>query len=157
MQYREIMQDFTSSFALAFDLIGQFNAELFEIIGLSLRVSLTAVAIATIIGLPLGAAIAVIRFPGRQFIDILLNALMGLPPVVVGLLVYMMISRAGPLGWLNLLYTPNAMIIAQLILIVPIIAILALVNVLVPFRQIGNDGIGCLIVRNSYEVWRILF
>ena len=125
------MQDFTSSFALAFDLIGQFNAELLEIIGLSMRVSFSAVAIATIIGLPLGAAIAVMRFPGRQFIDISLNALMGLPPVVVGLLVYMMISRAGPLGWLNLLYTPNAMIIAQLILIVPIIAALT--------RQIVED------------------
>lgn len=118
------MQDFSSSFALAFALIGGLDADLLEIIGLSLRVSLIAVIIAAIIGFPLGASIAVIRFPGRQAVDILLNALMGLPPVVVGLLVYMMISRAGPLGWLNILYSPTAMIIAQVILIVPIVAAL---------------------------------
>lgn len=118
------MQDFSSSFALAFGLIGGLDADLLEIIGLSLRVSLIAVIIAAIIGFPLGASIAVIRFPGRQAVDILLNALMGLPPVVVGLLVYMMISRAGPLGWLNILYSPTAMIIAQVILIVPIVAAL---------------------------------
>lgn len=118
------MQDFSSSFSLAFALIGGLDADLLEIIGLSLRVSLIAVIIAAIIGFPLGASIAVIRFPGRQAVDILLNALMGLPPVVVGLLVYMMISRAGPLGWLNILYSPTAMIIAQVILIVPIVAAL---------------------------------
>lgn len=125
------MQDFSSSFALAFGLIGGLDADLLEIIGLSLRVSLIAVIIAAIIGFPLGASIAVIRFPGRQAVDILLNALMGLPPVVVGLLVYMMISRAGPLGWLNILYSPTAMIIAQVILIVPIVAALT--------RQIIED------------------
>ena len=119
------MQDFVTSFALAFDLIVQFNAELIEIIGLSLRVSLSAVTIATLIGLPLGAAIAVMRFPGRQFIDISLNALMGLPPVVVGLLVYLMLSRSGPLGVLGLLYTPTAMIIAQIVLITPLVAALS--------------------------------
>lgn len=124
MHYREIMQDFSSSFSLAFALIFQFDAELLEIIGLSLRVSVSAVVISTMIGLPLGAAIAVMRFRGRRLIDILLNALMGLPPVVVGLIVYMMVSRAGPLGYLNILYTPTAMIIAQIILIVPIIAAL---------------------------------
>lgn len=124
MHDREIMQDFSSSFSLAFALITQLDAELLEIIGLSLRVSVTAVVISTMIGLPLGAAIAVTRFRGRRLIDIMLNALMGLPPVVVGLLVYMMISRAGPFGYLNILYTPTAMIIAQIILIVPIIAAL---------------------------------
>ena len=118
------MQDFSSSFGLAFNLLISFDADLMEIIGLSLRVSLIAVVIAALIGFPLGASIAVIRFPGRQVVDVLLNALMGLPPVVVGLLVYMMISRAGPLGWLNILYSPTAMIIAQIILIVPIVAAL---------------------------------
>ncbi|MCP4234869.1 MAG: ABC transporter permease subunit [Aestuariibacter sp.] len=118
------MQEFSSSFALAFNLLISLDADLLEIIGLSLHVSLVAVVIAAIIGFPLGASIAVMRFPGRQVVDVLLNALMGLPPVVVGLLVYMMISRAGPLGWLNILYSPAAMIIAQIILIVPIVAAL---------------------------------
>ena len=118
------MQEFSNSFALAFNLLFGLDPDLVEIIGLSLKVSLTAVAIAAVIGFPLGAVIAVMRFPGRQLVDILLNALMGLPPVVVGLLVYMTISRAGPLGWLNILYSPTAMIIAQVILIVPIIAAL---------------------------------
>ncbi|MCP4489459.1 MAG: ABC transporter permease subunit [Gammaproteobacteria bacterium] len=118
------MQEFSSSFGLAFNLLIGLDADLLEIIGLSLHVSLIAVVIAAIIGFPLGASIAVMRFPGRQLVDILLNALMGLPPVVVGLLVYMMISRAGPLGWLNILYSPTAMIIAQIILIVPIVAAL---------------------------------
>jgi len=118
------MQEFNQSFGLAFGLIFGFDADLLEIIALSLQVSLTAVVIAAIIGFPLGATLAVIRFPGRQVVDILLNALMGLPPVVVGLLVYMTVSRAGPLGWLNILYTPTAMIIAQVILIVPIVAAL---------------------------------
>ena len=119
------MQDFSAAFGLALSLILNADADLIEIIGLSLRVSLAAVALSALIGLPLGAFIAVLRFPGRQVIAVLLNALMGLPPVVVGLLVYMAISRAGPLGWLNLLYTPTAMIIAQTILVTPIIAALA--------------------------------
>jgi len=119
------MQDFGDAFRLAFGLVLSGDADLLEIIGLSLRVSLTAVAIACIVGLPLGAAVAMGRFPGRTAIIILLNALMGLPPVVVGLLVYLMLSNAGPLGWLQLLYTATAMIIAQGILITPIIAALS--------------------------------
>jgi len=118
------MQDFSAAFGLALSLILNADADLIEIIGLSLRVSLAAVVLSALIGLPLGAFIAVLRFPGRQVIAVLLNALMGLPPVVVGLLVYMAISRAGPFGWLNLLYTPTAMIIAQTILVTPIIAAL---------------------------------
>lgn len=125
------MQDFSSAFGLAFALIFSADADLLEIIGLSLRVSLTAVAISALIGLPLGALLAVARFPGRQLLAVLLNALMGLPPVVVGLLVYMAISRAGPFGWLGLLYTPTAMIIAQTILVTPIIAALT--------RQVVED------------------
>jgi len=118
------MQDFSAAFGLAFSLILGADADLIEIIGLSLRVSLAAVVLSALIGLPLGALIAVLRFRGRQVIAVLLNALMGLPPVVVGLLVYMTISRAGPFGWLNLLYTPTTMIIAQTILVTPIIAAL---------------------------------
>ena len=119
------MQDFGEAFRLAFELVFAADADLLEIIVLSLRVSLTAVAIACVIGLPLGAAIAMGRFRGRNASIILLNALMGLPPVVVGLLVYLMLSNAGPLGWMQLLYTPMAMIVAQTVLITPIVAALS--------------------------------
>mgnify|MGYP006174264509 CR=1 FL=1 len=98
---------------------------LWEIVALSLGVSLSAVAVASLAGLPLGAAIAVGRFPGRTAVIVLLNALMGLPPVVVGLAVYLLLSRAGPLGELGLLFTPAAMVVAQTILILPIIAALS--------------------------------
>jgi tungstate transport system permease protein len=101
------------------------EARLWQIVALSLEVSLSAVALAALAGLPLGAAIAVGRFRGRQPLIVLLNALMGLPPVVVGLFVYLMLSRAGPLGALGLLFTPGAMVIAQTILILPIIAALS--------------------------------
>lgn len=106
-------------------LIGGFDATLLSIVSLSLQVSISAVAIATALALPIGAAIAVGKFPGRRTIIVLLNALMGLPPVVVGLLVYLLLSRAGPLGELGILFTPAAMVIAQTILIVPIIAALS--------------------------------
>ncbi|MBI4206131.1 MAG: ABC transporter permease [Betaproteobacteria bacterium] len=119
------MTDLIRAFAEAFDLISRLDAKLIEIVALSLAVSLTAVAIATILGLPLGALFAVGRFRGRQMVIVLLNALMGLPPVVVGLLVYLLLSRAGPLGALGILFTPTAMIIAQAILITPIIAALS--------------------------------
>ena len=105
-------------------LIASGDATLIGIILLSLGVSLSAVVFATLLGLPLGAAIAVGRFPGRKAIVVLLNALMGLPPVVVGLVVYLLLSRAGPLGTLGLLFTPPAMVIAQTLLILPIIAAL---------------------------------
>jgi len=101
------------------------HPQLWDIVALSLRVSLSAVALATLAGLPLGAAIAVGRFPGRAAVIVLLNALMGLPPVVVGLAVYLLLSRAGPLGDLGLLFTPAAMVAAQTILILPIIAALS--------------------------------
>ena len=98
---------------------------LMAIVGLSLIVSLAAVALATVIGLPVGAAVALIRFPGREAVIVTLNALMGLPPVVVGLAVYLLLSRSGPLGSWGLLFTPQAMVIAQTILVAPIIAALA--------------------------------
>jgi tungstate transport system permease protein len=103
----------------------QLDAELWRIVLLSLEVSLSAVLLATLLGLPLGALVAVKRFPGRQAVIVVLNSLMGLPPVVVGLLVYLLLSRAGPLGELGLLFTPTAMVIAQTLLILPIIAALA--------------------------------
>jgi tungstate transport system permease protein len=99
--------------------------ELWAIVALSLQVSLSAVGLAALVGLPLGAAVAVKPFPGRPAVIVLLNALMGLPPVVVGLAVYLLLSRAGPLGELGLLFTPGAMVIAQTILILPIIAALS--------------------------------
>jgi len=118
------MQNFTESFRLAFDMVISMDADLLEIIGLSLRVSTAAVVIAALVGLPLGAFLATARFSGRNAAVVLLNSLMGLPPVVVGLLVYMSLSNAGPLGFFQLLYTPTAMIIAQTILITPIVAAL---------------------------------
>jgi tungstate transport system permease protein len=108
----------------ALGLIASLESNLVEIVALSLAVSLSAVLLATLLGLPLGAAIAVGRLPGRRSIIVVLNALMGLPPVVVGLVVYLLLSRAGPLGELGLLFTPPAMVIAQTILILPIIAAL---------------------------------
>ena len=114
----------SEALANALALVASGDATLLSIVGLSLFVSLSAVALATALGLPLGALLAVTQFPGRRAIVVLLNALMGLPPVVVGLLVYLLLSRAGPLGSLGLLFTPGAMVIAQTVLILPIIAAL---------------------------------
>ena len=119
------MQDFGAAFGLALGLILSGDPALTEIVLLSLRVSLSAVVIACAIGLPLGAALAVLRFPGRGAVIVAVNTLMGLPPVVAGLLVYLMLSSAGPLGVLQLLYTPTAMIIAQSVLVTPIVAALS--------------------------------
>lgn len=114
-----------SAIWIAFQLLIGLDAELADIVGRSLYVSLSAVFLASLIGLPLGAMMAVYRYPGRRASIVLLNALMGLPPVFVGLIVYMMLSRSGPLGVLGLLYTPWAMIIAQALLITPIVAALS--------------------------------
>lgn len=108
-------------FATALALIVAGDAALMQVIGLSLRVTLSAVLIACLIGLPLGAGLALARFPGRGAVVVAFNALMGLPPVVAGLLVYLMLSRSGPLGPLGMLFTPAAMILAQTVLIVPIV------------------------------------
>lgn len=118
------MQDFASQFTNAVHLILDGDPNLWAIVLLSLKVSVFAVLISAVIGMPVGAALAVARFPGRRALIILMNALMGLPPVVVGLLVYLMLSRSGPLGVLELLYTPTAMIIAQTVLVTPIVAAL---------------------------------
>lgn len=119
------MQDFGVAFGLAFDLILSGDADLAEIVMLSLQVSLSAVVVACMIGLPIGAAAAVYRFPGRAALVVFMNTMMGLPPVVAGLLVYLLLSNAGPLGGLGLLYTATAMIIVQTVLVTPIIAALA--------------------------------
>ena len=119
------MQDMGEAVWLALVLVGSGDADLLEIIALSLRVSLTAIVISSLVALPLGAFLAVSRFQGRTAVLVALNALMGLPPVVVGLIVYLHFSRAGPLGWLGLLYTPTAMIVAQVILVAPIVAALS--------------------------------
>ena len=115
----------------SFNLIVGLDSDLVEIVALSMRVTLTAVGISCLLGLPLGAAIGVLRFPGRSALTVLLNALMGLPPVVVGLTVYLLLSTNGPIGPLQLLYTPTAMVIAQTILVTPIIAALT--------RQVISD------------------
>jgi len=119
------MIEITQALGAAGAMILGFDPKLIEIVLLSLCVSLTAVAIASVIGLPLGAAIAVNPFTGRRALIVVLNALMGLPPVVVGLVVYLLLSRAGPLGELGILFTPSAMVVAQTILILPIVAALS--------------------------------
>ena len=118
------MFDFGDAFIAAVALVVNFESGLAEIVGLSLQISFTAIFVASLIGLPLGASLAVFHFPGRTAFVVLLNALMGLPPVVVGLIGYLILSRSGPLGTLGLLFTPTAMIIAQTILVTPIIAAL---------------------------------
>ena len=118
------MTDISQAFVTALQLLVSLDANLLNIVGLSLKISLSAVALAVLIGLPLGAGLALFKFPGRSAVVIFLNALMGLPPVVVGLVVYLFLSRSGPLGVFGLLFTPTAMIIAQAILVTPIIAAL---------------------------------
>ena len=119
------MIEFGSVFSVAVSLLTSGDGRLAEIVLLSLRVSLSAVVIGCLVGIPLGAALAIGRFRGQGIVTTLLSAMMGLPPVVVGLIVYLMLSRAGPLGVFGLLYTPTAMIIAQAVLVVPLIAALA--------------------------------
>jgi tungstate transport system permease protein len=119
------MGEIAAAFSAALRMILSGDPELVRIVLLSLRVSLSAVVLAALLGLPIGAALAVFRFPGRRVLVVLLNALMGLPPVVVGLVVYVVLSRSGPLGFLAWLFTPAAMILAQTILITPLIAAVA--------------------------------
>lgn len=118
------MNDFARSVAAALTLIGEADAELLGIVALSVRVSLTASIVALLIGAPIGAFLAIARFRGRQIIIVLTNALLGLPPVVVGLALYLLLSRSGPLGAAGLLFTPAAMVIAQTLLATPIVVAL---------------------------------
>jgi len=119
------MNDFTAAVLTAIDLIGRFDPHLREIVFLSIAVSLTAGVCAFVVGAPLGTALAVYRFPGRGTLIVVVNSLLGLPPVVVGLVVYLLLSRSGPLGSLGILFTPTAMIIAQCLLAIPIVMALA--------------------------------
>jgi tungstate transport system permease protein len=119
------MESLGDAFRAAWTLVVDLDSDLIEIVGLSLSVSGLSLLLAAALGLPAGAALALARFPGRRAIIVLVNALMGLPPVVVGLLVYLVLSRSGPLGELGWLFTPRAMVIAQTILIAPIVAALS--------------------------------
>jgi len=125
------LNELTEAFGRACSLILTADSDLLEIVLLSLRVSLTAVLLAALIGLPLGASLVLFRLPGRRVLTVLLHALMGLPPVVVGLALYLVLSRSGPLGVLELLFSPTAMIVAQTVLVLPIIASLT--------RQVVED------------------
>ena len=118
------MHEFNEPLVTAWQLVAGADARLAGIVLLSLRVSLSATLIACVAGMPIGALLAVGRFPGRRALIVLFNGLMGLPPVVVGLLVYLLLSRAGPLGQFGLLFSPTAMVIAQAILVTPIVAAL---------------------------------
>ena len=118
------MSEISEAFASAFRMLWALDAELVAIVALSLRVSLSAVGWAALIGMPLGAAIALARFRGSGILVAILNAGMGLPPVVIGLVVYLLLSREGPLGWLEWLFTPRAMIATQCVLVLPIVAAL---------------------------------
>jgi tungstate transport system permease protein len=113
------------AFGEAWSMIGRADPQLLEIVALSLQVSLAAVVISSLLALPFGAALGVTRFPGRQAVVVVVNALLGLPAVVVGLAVYLLLSRAGPLGDLGILFTPPAMVFAQAVLVFPLIAALA--------------------------------
>ena len=140
------MNDFLGALVAAWQLVLSGDPTLIGIVSLSLSVSLTAVLLASVIGLPLGAALAVLRFPGRNAAVVVVNALMGLPPVVAGLFVYLLLSRSGPLGSLGLLFTPTAMVIAQVVLVTPIIAAVARQMVEDLWREYGDlyilDGAG---------------
>jgi tungstate transport system permease protein len=114
------------------------TAEFAHIVGLSLTISFSATAVAAVVGLPCGAALAICRFPGRRLLILLANAFLGLPPVVVGLVLYLMLSRSGPLGALGILFTPGAMVIAQALLATPIITALAHRAIEEPWREYGG-------------------
>jgi tungstate transport system permease protein len=125
------VSDATSAFAAALTLVATLDPRFIEIVLLSLRVTLSAVLLAALIGLPLGALLALSRFPGRSGVIVAVNAMMGLPPVVAGLLIFLLLSRSGPLGGLGWLFTPAAMIVAQTLLVLPIVIALS--------RQIIED------------------
>jgi tungstate transport system permease protein len=115
------VHDFVEALVTAVALVGSFDPEIVGIVGLSLRVSLSASVIAMVIGAPLAGVLAISRFWGRQAVVVLVNALLGLPPVVVGLAVYLLLTRSGPVGFAGLLFTPTAMVAAQTILATPIV------------------------------------
>jgi tungstate transport system permease protein len=142
------MHDLLDALGAAWQLVLSGDPTLVGIVFLSLSISLTAVFLASVLGLPLGAGLAVLRFPGRNAAVVVINAFMGLPPVVAGLFVYLLLSRAGPLGSLGLLFTPTAMVIAQMVLVTPIIAAVTRQMIEDLWREYGElyilDGAGRL-------------
>lgn len=129
------MRDLNDSLSAALYLVGGLEAKVVDIVALSLRVSLSAVLLSAMLALPLGALLAVGSFPGRRTLTVVINGFMGLPAVVVGLLVYLLLSRAGPLGPLGLLFTPAAMVIAQAVLVAPLLAALTRQTVADAWRE----------------------
>jgi tungstate transport system permease protein len=127
-----VMNDVSSSFGIAFGLIGNGDGELWRIVRLSLEVSVTSTILACLVGFPIGAVVGVRPFPGRRVVIVVLNALLGLPSVVVGLVIYLLLSRAGPLGSFGILFTPSAIVVAQTVLVVPFVTALT--------RQFVADG-----------------
>ena len=150
------MDDFRTAFLTAIGLLLGLDRDLVAIVVLSLRVSLLAVSLAAVFGLPLGAVVAVWRFPGQAILVVGLNATMGLPPVVVGLTVYLLLSRAGPLGGLGLLFTPTAMVIAQCILVTPIIAAFTRQTIADMYEEYAEQfrSVG---VRPRRAIWTLLW
>jgi tungstate transport system permease protein len=148
------VHDLIDGLAAAWQLVMSGDPTLVGIVTLSLSVSLTAVFVASIVGLPIGAALAILRFPGRNGAVAVVNALMGLPPVVAGLFLYLLLSRAGPLGSLGLLFTPTAMVLAQVVLVTPIIAAITRQILEDLWREYGDlyalDGAGW--VRTVYSL-----
>src|SRR5439155_7486545 len=142
------VHDIADALTAAWQLVTSGDPALFAIVSLSLDVSLTAVLIASALGLPLGAALAVRRFPGRNAAVVVVNARMGLPPVIAGLVVYLLLSGVGPLGELGLLFTPTAMVIAQTVLVTPIVAAITRQVVEDLWHEYGElyifDGVGLL-------------
>lgn len=140
----------------ALSLIGEFDERLLAVVGLSLRVSVAAVLAGALVGLPLGAWLAIARFPGRAAASLLVNALMGLPSVVVGVLVYLLLSRSGPLGGLGILYSPTAMIVAQAILVTPLIAALTRQTIEDAWRDYATElrALGFSRTRSTFTLLR---
>jgi len=150
------MHDLSAAFVTALGLLLGLDRDLLAIVGLSLRVSLAAVGLAALVGLPLGAIVAIWKFPGRTAVAVLLNAMMGLPPVVVGLTVYLLLSRAGPLGPLGLLFTPTAMIMAQSLLVTPIIAAFTQQTIADLYEEYAEQ-LCSLEVRPGRAIWTLLW
>lgn len=151
------MADLGHAFLVALRLIARLDPELFATVALSLRVSLSAAVIGFVIGAPFGAALVVTTFRGRQALVVATNALLGLPPVVVGLLLYLALSRSGPLGAFGMLFTPAAMIVAQSILAAPIVVALVHRGLEPPWRDYGEALImdGAPRIRIGLELLRM--
>jgi tungstate transport system permease protein len=151
------VQELAEGLTAALRLIAGFDGELLRIVGLSLRVSLTATVIAFLLGVPLGAALAAIKFRGRGAILVVVNALLGLPPVVAGLFVYLMLSRSGPLGAAGLLFTPVAMVMVQTLLALPIVTALTHRALEPLWKQFGDSYavVGASRLRAGIELVRM--